>query len=223
MEPHNDFDGTARALADLEPHGLLAWLATRAGLTLTFHDWFPERSKPRPAGLERIADQVAALNDATPPVQPWLFVLEWQTEPDDDKLDVLLEEAGILRSRARLGPERQGKYLVLPILIHLTGRAPQSELDQRTPTGIGSYQRPLLWDIGEDSAATVLDQVAAGAQPWVLLFWLPLMQGANDAIIVQRWLEVVLAKAPAHRHGDLREAALIWSSLAGIYPVWEPH
>jgi hypothetical protein len=217
----SDFDQTARAIADLEPQLFLTWLAARAGLTLTFREWYRERAAPRPASPERTADQVAVLDDPAHPEQPWLFLLEWQTRPNERKLDVLLEEAAILRSRAGWGPERDRPYLVFPVLLHLTGRAPEAERDMRTPSGHGSYHRPLAWDIETEDAAAVLERIASDALSWVFLFWLPLMQHGGEEIIIARWLQIVRLKAPAHRHGDLRETVLTFAELTGVYLAWE--
>ena len=67
---------------------------------------------------------------------------------------------------------------MLTALIHLTGTAPETERDLRTPTGHGTFHKPVVWDISQDKADDVLDRVAADQLPWVLLFWLPLMSGA---------------------------------------------
>jgi hypothetical protein len=50
---------------------------------------------------------------------------------DPDKLDVTLEEVAILRSRARHGEDRKGKYKVLAGLVYLQGRCLEEVLGAR--------------------------------------------------------------------------------------------
>src|SRR5205085_2861426 len=104
-----------------------------SGVALLFRDWLDTRTIPLPGGPDRIADLVAALEDQAG--QVWLLVFEFQNQHDPDKLDVTLEEAGILRGHARHGTDRQGKYRVLAALIYLQGRCPDTLLDMTLPGG----------------------------------------------------------------------------------------
>src|SRR3989442_167758 len=96
----------ARANRETVPRRLLAG----QGLALRFRDWLDTRTLPLPGGPERIADLIAGLDDPEAEDKPWLMVLEFQAQVDADKLDVTLEEVAILRSRARHGADRKGKY-----------------------------------------------------------------------------------------------------------------
>lgn len=209
-------------MAELEAGPLLAWLAARAGLVVQFREWFSERTPPRAGSAERIADQVALLDDPARPEQPWLFVLEFMTAPDADKLDVTLEEAATLRSRARWGLDRRRRFNVLTALIHLTGRAPETDRDMRTPAGFGTFHRPLIWDIEAEDAGAILDAVTSATQPSALLYWLPLMARGGEEIIIARWRESITALMPDRRHrADVVYLAYTFAELARNYLAWE--
>ncbi len=217
-----DFDQAARTVAELEAGPLLAWLAARAGLVVQFREWFSERTPPRAGSAERIADQVALLDDPARPEQPWLFVLEFMTAPDAGKLDVTLEEAATLRSRARWGLDRRRRFNVLTALIHLTGRAPETDRDMRTPAGFGTFHRPLIWDIETEDASAILDAVTSATQPVALLYWLPLMTRGGEEIIITRWREAIAALVPDRQcRADVVYLALTFAELARNYLAWE--
>ena len=129
----------------------------------------PYRSRPGstpaqsrcPAGPTRTADLVATLDDPSGP--PVLLVFEFQSQHDPDKLDVTLEEAGILRGHARHGDNRQGKYKVLTALVYLQGRCPDEVLNMTLSGGFGTRHAPLIWNVGEDDAAATLEAVGRRA------------------------------------------------------------
>src|SRR5262249_19654889 len=140
--------------------------------------------------------------------------------PEAGKIKVLLEEAAMLASRASWGEGRD--YFVLPAMVHLTGEADPRQMDMRTPAGSGLLHRPLLWDVARDNATEILAKAEAGVTPWAMLAWMPLMSGAGEEIIVQRWRDVLEKAVPeGRRRSDLRWAALLFSELARIQPTWE--
>lgn len=217
----NDFDQASRFVAEADAPGLVARLLEGTGLVLTFQRWFPTGTVPRLQSPERTADSIAVLDDPAAPDRPWLLVAEFQTRPEPRKIRVLLEEAAILASRARWGDDRD--YLVMPAMVHLTGRADPAEVDMRSPSGQGLLHKPIIWDVATDDAAAVLERVAAGEASWAMLFWLPLMKGGGEEIIVKRWREVILATVADQKRGDdLRVCALLFAALARNAAVWQP-
>ncbi|MBI1918326.1 MAG: hypothetical protein HYS12_26845 [Planctomycetes bacterium] len=165
---------------------------------------------------------VAALDNPATADRPWLMVVEFQAQIDPDKLDATLEEVAILRSRARYGVERNGKYLVVAALVYLRDRCPEDVLDMTFPDGTGTRHAPLVWNVAEDHAAPALEAVAAGQMSWGMLFWLPLMAGGGNESAVARWKEVVAATVPDRRmRANLVGIALVFAELAGCVPAWE--
>src|SRR5688572_4272030 len=104
------FDQAARYAAQADPDAVVGRALAPTGVALRFRDWLDTRALPLPGGPDRTADLVAALDDPATADRPALLVLEFQAQVDPDKLDVTLEEAGILRGHARHGEDRKGKY-----------------------------------------------------------------------------------------------------------------
>jgi hypothetical protein len=214
------YDQAAQFAAQSEPEAVVRRVLVPSGAALSFREWLDTRTLPLPGGPDRTADLVAALEDQAG--VPSLMVFEFQSQHDPDKLDVTLEEAGILRGHARHGPERQGKYRVLTALVYLQGRCPDTVLDMTLPGGFGTRHAPLVWNVGEDSAPAALEAVANGMLPWGMLFWAALMaEGQRDAVVA-RWREVVVQVVPDRRAwGNLAGIALVFAELVGRRAEWQ--
>jgi len=154
------FDQAARFATQADPDATMRRVLAPTGVALLFREWLDTRTIPLPGGPNRTADLVAALDD--PAGQPALVVFEFQSRHDPDKLDVTLEEAGILRGHARHGDDRKGKYKVLTALVYLQGHCPDDLLDMTLPGGFGTRHAPLVWNVGEDNAIAALEAVAGG-------------------------------------------------------------
>jgi hypothetical protein len=214
------YDQAARFAAQSEPAAVVRRLLAPSGAALVFRQWLDTRTLPLPGGPDRTADLVAALQD--PAGTPSLVVCEFQSQHDPDKLDVTLEEAGILRGHARHGSDRQGKCRVLTALVYLQGRCPDAVLDMTLPGGFGTRHAPLVWNVGEDNAPAALEAVATGALSWGMLFWVALMaEGQRDAVIA-RWRDVVVQVVPDRRaRGNLAGIALVFAELVGRRAEWQ--
>ena len=88
-------------------------------------------------------------------------------------------------------------------------------------TGRSSFSAPRDWNVADDDAASALEAVAAGAVLWGTLFWVPLMAGADDDAIAQRWKEVVTNGVDDRStRGNLAVVALVFAELAGRAIIW---
>ena len=154
------FDQAARFATQADPEAVVRRVLAPTGVPLRFRDWLDTWTVPLPGGPDLIADQVAGLEDPAEGRRPSLLILEFQAQHDPDKLDVTLEEAGTPRGHARHGEGRKGKYRVLTALVYLQGRCPDEPLHMTLPGGFGTRHAPLVWDVGEDSAAATLEAVA---------------------------------------------------------------
>lgn len=216
------FDQAARYAAQADAGVVTARLLAGSGLALVFREWLDTRTLPMPGGADRTADLVAALDDPTAPDSPWLLVLEFQAQTDADKLDVTLEEVAVLRSRARHGDERSGKYKVASGLVYLRHRCPAEAVDMRLPDGSGTRHAPRIWNVAEDHAVEALSAVESGAASRGMLFWVPLMAGADHEAVIGRWKDVVAAKvAERTRRSDLAKVATVFAELAGRRIIWK--
>jgi hypothetical protein len=214
------FDQAARFAAQAAPEAVVRRALTPSGVVAAFREWLDTRALPLPGGPDRIADLVAALED--PAAGLTLLVFEFQSQRDPDKLDVTLEEAAILRCRARHGADRQGKYRVLTALVYLQGRCPDAVLDMTLPGGFGTRHAPLVWNVGEDNAATILEAVAKGELSWGMQFWVALMAEGQHPAVVARWREVVVQVVADRRaRGNLAGIALVFAELVGRRAEWQ--
>jgi hypothetical protein len=214
------YDQAARWAANTDPGPVVARLQRQQGTRLRFVELADSRTTARPGGLDRTADRVFVLADEDAPSNPWLLVLEFQAQHDEDKLDTTLVEVAQFRARARHGPNRKGKYKVLAGLVYLVGECPQSVLDMTLTSGAGTRHAALVWNVGNDSASAALDEVEAAQSTWGILFWVALMKGAGDLELVRRWLRLARL-VPASEQGDLRTVALHFAALAGCRAVWD--
>lgn len=215
------FDQAARYAARADAAAVTRRVLQESGVSLTFREWLDTRALPKPGGRDRTADLVAAMDDPAAPAAPWLVVLEFQAQPDEDKLDVTLEEVANLRGHVRHGAERAGKYKVIAGLIYLTGQCPESVTDMTTPNGKGTRHEALVWNLASDDAAQALDRVTSGELSWGMLFWVPLMAGGGDGTVIERWGEIVIAMVnDLVRRGQLVETALIFAELTRRVPEW---
>ncbi len=213
------FDQAARFAAQADPHAVVMRVLVPTGTALPFREWLDTRTIPLPGGPDRTADLVAAVDDPTG--QPVLIVFEFQSRHDPDKLDVTLEEAGILRGHARHGADRKGKYKVLTALVYLTGRCPDDVLDMTLSGGFGTRHAPLVWNVSDDNATATLDAVAGGSLSWGMLFWVPLMGDGRDGGVIARWKDVV-AQVVADRRvrGNLAGITRVFAELVGRRIEW---
>ncbi len=213
------FDQAARFASQSAPEPVVRRVLAPSGLSLPFREWLDTRAIPLPGGPDRTADLVALLEGVEG--EPTLLLLELQSQHDPDKLDATLEEAGMLRCRARHGEDRKGKYKVLTGLIYLRGHCPESIHDM-TLGKHGTWHAPFVWNVCDDDAAATLEAVAGRQASWGLLFWVPLMAGGEETAVLARWREVV-AQVVQDRgtRGNMVGIALVFAELVGRRVMWE--
>ncbi len=218
------FDQAARYAAQAVPDVVIRRLLAGSGTTLLFRDWYDTRSLPLPRGPDRTADLVAQLDNPTAPEQPWLLIIEFQAQVELDKLDVTLEETAIVRSRARHGDNQQGRYHVTAGLAYLVERCPQESLNMTFADGSGTRHAPRIWNIAADDASQTLAAVANDQESWAMLFWVPLMAGADQEAVIERWKELVLTKVESTKNqNNLAYIANDFAELAGCKLQWRRH
>jgi hypothetical protein len=213
-------DQAARYAAQADPEVVVGRLLRNTDASLRFQWWVDTRTTPRPGQPDRTADRVAELVEDNNPQQPWLLLFEFQAQHDPDKLDVTLVEAAQLRLELRHGEERRGKFKIVVALVYLQGTCPDSVLDMTLSGGWGTKHATLVWNVANDLAGAGLDSLAAGTVTWGILFWLPLMSGADDPVILTRWREQAMRVENVRVRGDLIRIALLFADLAGRLAVW---
>jgi hypothetical protein len=127
----NRFDEAARYVARLDPSGFLDWLMPGFTACLRFLRWLGERTTPLPGQPEQVGDTVAELAQTEPPGPPWLFPVEFQTEPDARMFGRLLRQLGSLWEEHRPDPLPDSRYQLAAGVVNLTGTS-QSAPASRT-------------------------------------------------------------------------------------------
>jgi hypothetical protein len=217
------FDQAARYPAKkLDSPGFLRWLLPGLPPDLPFLDWLDTHTIPFPDEPDRICDTVAGFRRPSDLEWFWALVLEFQTEPHGDMLDRLLEYVARLRRELRHGPERRGKYTVIPALLNLTGPPQPSTLDMELPGTAAKLSLGVeLRTLREEDAAGTLARIATGEVARCILPWIPLMHGAGAAAIMEQWKQLAGAEPGSKMQADYAGLALVFAELAGIRVEWK--
>ena len=104
------FDQAARYTAKLDPVGILCRLLPGLDARLMFQGWLDTRTLPFPGEPDRTCDTVAEMLDAAHLGRLWALIVEFQSEPDAEILDRLLEYMVRLRREVRHGPDHRTQY-----------------------------------------------------------------------------------------------------------------
>ncbi len=148
-------------------------------------------------------------------------MLEFQADHDPDKLDVMLAEVARLRIELRHGDDRRGKYRVIPGLVYLRGRCPDEVLEMTIGPNCGVRLAPIVWNVAADSLEATLEGIRTGKLSWGMLFWAPLMAGADEPGLIQNWRELAAGVSDNRARADLVRIALVFAELSGRYLLWE--
>jgi hypothetical protein len=217
------FDQASRRAARLDPAGFFAWLLTGFARVLRFVRWLDTRTTPEPREKEQTGDTVAEFADLHRAVPPWLFPLEFQTEPDSRMFGRLLGQLGEDWLDLRPDPLPSSRYQVAAGVVNLTGTrqsVPASHL-YHFPTEDGLLCGGIFREryLAEESADGTLKRLEDGEVSPVLLVFVPAMQGAGEESIIQRWLAAIERVKPAWRQAEYVSLALVLAELKEWYPA----
>ena len=117
------FDHTARRAAKRESEGFFRWLLPRLDPALRFAGWLDTRTAPPPPESELTCDVLAEFVTKDRSEQPWVLVIEFQTEPRGEDLERILEYIVRFRRERRPTWDPRLKYLVGGALLALLSTA----------------------------------------------------------------------------------------------------
>jgi hypothetical protein len=216
----NDFDKASRLAAKLAPHAFLAWAVRLPVGELGFRGWLDTRSLPFPGDPDRTGDTVARLDDAAAGGQPWAVAVEFQTEPDPLMFGRLLGYLSGLWLSVKPDPERGSRFHVGAVVVNLSGTGLASR-DMRWPAaGLGTQLMVVERNLASESADELLGAIERGERSRALLAWLPLMRGADDPGIIDRWKVAAEAEPDDRRRAELGSLAKVFSQVADRWQVW---
>jgi hypothetical protein len=219
----NRYDQAARYSFRSDPLGFLRWVVPGLDRALRFQSWLDTRTLPFPGTSDRTCDTVADLADAITSLRRWALVTEFQTEPDPEILDRLLEYLARLRRELRWGPQRREKYQVVAALVSLTGPPQPDILEMTLPSSDSSALRlqVTVRTLRDEDAALTLAQIAAGETSRSVLSWISLMRGGNEPGIIDKWKLVADQEHDEERRADSRAIVIVFAELTGCAAIWK--
>jgi hypothetical protein len=117
------YDQACRYCAKMDPRGFFQWLLPQDD-RLVFSQWLDTRTIPFPGEPDRICDSVGGFASQDSELLLAGLVVEFQSEPEGDVLERLLEYAVRVRRELRhVADGRSYKLQVSAALVNLTGGA----------------------------------------------------------------------------------------------------
>lgn len=214
----NPFDKACRFAAKLDAPAFLAWALDFAPDSFTFDGWLDTRGLPFPGDPDRVSDTVARVAQLTAGGQPWAVAIEFQIEPDPQMFGRVLEYLGQLWRTTKPDAGKGSRFHVGAAVLNLTG------------TGLAS--RDMRWgrlatvlqvaerNLAAVSAADLLGAIERGDRPRTLLPWIPLMTGAGDQGMIERWKRAAEAEPDIWRRGNYGGLAEVFAEAAGREALW---
>ena len=217
------FDHTARRAAKREPAGFFRWLLPRLDPDLAFAGWLDTRTAPPPPESELTCDVLAEFLARERPEEPWVLVVEFQSEPRGDDLERALEYALRFRRERRPTWDPRLKYLVGGVLLNLTG-PPQTDALSMSLPGLpefGLVGRVVRLAVRAEEAATTLERVASGELSRCVLPWVVLMRGSGEQEIIEEWKRLADLEANVQVRLDYAVDVLVFAELSDVRGQWK--
>src|SRR5205823_10681522 len=138
--------------------------------------WLDTRLIPFPGESDRFCDTVAHIEDVKRGQIPWAIVLEFQGEPDPLMFGRLFAYGGQVWLEKKPSEERGDRFQIGAVVVNLTGSGDAARTMDWPAAGLLTALRPREVNLSRLDAKDVLDGIAAGGVPRVVLALIPLMQ-----------------------------------------------
>jgi hypothetical protein len=216
-------DQATRYAAKLDPVEFLRWLLRGMDPDLRFARWLDTRRLPFPGEPDRVCDTVAELEHVSGTAPPWALVVEFQSQPEPEMSERLLEYAIRARRELRHGPHGRDKYFVAAAVINLTEVSRTDPLEMAFP---GVNHLRLSWgvvvrNLETEGAAATLSAIEAGQTARCVLPWIPLMAGGEQEAIIKEWKRVASLETDERSRKRYAGLALVFADRAGRKESWQ--
>jgi len=216
------FDQGARYLAKRNPVGFFRWRIARFLGNFRFVGWLDTSRIAFPGEPDRICDTVAEFIPVDGSEPRRIMDVEFSAEPEGDMLERLGEYAFRLRRELRYGRGQDGKYVVVTMLINMTGAQQADTLDMRETDldGSGIYLKTDLATLREEDAARTMARIDRGELDRCVLPWIVLMHGAGEVVNIEEWKRLAGAEPDSRLRSDYGGLALVFAELVGNAALW---
>ena len=214
----NPFDKASRYAAKIDPSGFLRWVLDLPPDAFAFRSWLDTRGLPFPGDPDRVSDTVVRLDDPAAGGQPWAIAIEFQTEPDALMFGRLLEYLGQLWRTTKPDAEKGSRFHVGAVVVNLSGTGLASR-DMRW-AGLATKVQVVERNLASESADELLGAIERGEHSRALLPWIPLMTGADEAGMIERWKRAGEAEPDDRQRSSLAGLAKVFAEAAGRKELW---
>ncbi len=219
--PENPFDKASRFAAQMDSAGFLGWLLRLPPGGFAFGGWLDTRAVPFPGDRDRTGDTVARLERPTGDQPPWAVAVEFQTVPDPDMFGRLTDYLSMLWRHLRPDKERGSRFDVGAAVVNLTGNGLASRRMDWPEAGLTTELKVVERNLETESADELLAGIEAGRVSRCLLPWVPLMAGADNPALVDRWKVLAEAEPASQRKAEFGGIALLFAGRVGRKGLWE--
>lgn len=221
----DDHDKTCKIAARaIDAPGFLRWvLPARAIAGYTIARWLPTETLAMPGEPDRHCDTVAGFQHAEGRQPPLAFVVEFMTTPRTGTLPRLAEYSLRVHREVPLQLDPRVPYRVLCAVVYLTGpeQANSFAMEPDEPADdLGLWLSVHRLTMASEDAAATVAAVASGAVTRAALPFVPLMRGANDPLLVERWRAITCTGSDLQQQATIGFLALTLAKLMPWVGVW---
>ncbi len=200
------------------PSPLLFWLLKLGPDAMRFERWL-DTQLTMPGQPDRTCDTIAHISRLDQGGVPWAIPIEFQVEPDAIMFGRSLVYEGLLYQLVKPFPERGDRFCLMSVVVNLTGSGNSGGRMVWREGGPETTLMPEELNLSELKAEVILEAIARGEVPRIVLCWIPLMKNGGDPAIIQRWLEIASAETDPRARADYA-LARVFAEAVDSQDVW---
>jgi hypothetical protein len=190
-----------------------------------FERWLPTETLAMPGEPDRHCDTVVGLQHREGQRPPLAFVIEFMTTPRPGTLPRLGEYSLRVHREVPLQHDPRVPYRVLCAVVYLTGAEQADrfamEPDEPQPGEPGLWLTVHRLTMSTENATATVASVSGGTLTRAALPFVPLMRGADDPLLVERWRGIACTGTDLHQQATIGLLALTLAKLMPWVDVWK--